>query len=154
MDWNIFDEMQRMEEEMDRLFNMFFSHSQYQLGPGTALQEQEPQELSTREPLVDVQETDTHVIVTAEFPGINREDIDVNVTDNAVEMKAQIRHEMTEEKEGLIAYGRRYLGFYKAIPLPTSVRPDEAKTTYKNGVLEVILPKKEQPPASQNVAED
>jgi HSP20 family protein len=154
MDRNIFDEMQRMEEEMDRLFNMFFSHSQYQLGPGTALQNLEPRELGMREPLADVQETDTHVVVTAEFPGIDREDIDVKVADDRVEMKARARHEVREEKEGFTAYGRRYLGFYKAIPLPTPVRSDEAKTTYKNGVLEVTLPKKEQSPASQDTAEN
>jgi HSP20 family protein len=154
MDWNIFDEMQRMEEEMDRLFNTFFSRSPYQLGPGTALQEQEPRELDMREPLLDVQETDTHVIVTAEFPGIDREDIDVKVTDDRVEMRAQANHEVTDEKEGFTAYGRRYLGFYKAIPLPTPVHSDEAKTTYKNGVLEVTLPKKEQSPASQKTVED
>jgi HSP20 family protein len=154
MDWNIFDEMRRMEEEMDRLFNMFFSHSPYQLGPGTALQNQEPREFELKELLADVQETDTHVIVTAEFPGIERDDIDVKVRDDRVEMKAQARHEVREEEEGFTAYGRRYLGFYKAIPLPTPVRSDEAKTTYKNGVLEVTLPKKEQSPASQDTAEN
>jgi HSP20 family protein len=159
MDWNIIDEMRRMEEEMDRLFNMFFSHSQYQLGPGTALQEQEQQQgenqkVGTREPLVDLRETDMNVIVTAEFPGIERDDIDVKVRDDRVEMKAQMKDEVREEKEGFMAYGRRYLGFYRVIPLPVLVQPDGARTTYKNGVLEITLPKKEQFRASQSTATD
>ncbi|MBU6999001.1 MAG: Hsp20/alpha crystallin family protein [Theionarchaea archaeon] len=159
MDWNIIDEMRRMEEEMDRLFNTFFSQSPYQLGPGTALQEQgqeqgKNQEVGTRDPLVDVQETETNVIVTAEFPGIERDDIDVRVRDDRVEMKAQVKDEVREEKEGFMAYGRRYLGFYRVIPLPALVQSDAARTTYKNGVLEITLPKKEQLHASQDTAAD
>ncbi|MBU7037061.1 MAG: Hsp20/alpha crystallin family protein [Theionarchaea archaeon] len=159
MDWNIIDEVRRMEEEMDRIFTTFFSHSQYQLGPSTALQEQEQQQgenqkVGTREPLVDLRETDMNVIVTAEFPGIERDDIDVKVRDDSVETKAQVKDEMKEEKEGFMAYGRRSLRFYRVIPLPAPVQPDEARTTYKNGVLEITLPKKEQFHTSQNTAKD
>jgi HSP20 family protein len=146
MEWNIFDEMQKMHEEMDRIFSTFFSPS-YQLGPGRAMSETEseqPQHIpGMRKAFVDVQETDRDVIVTAELPGVKKEDIELNVTSEKVEIKAQTREETAREEEGFTAYARRYAGFYRAIPLPTPVRSEDAETTYKNGVLEIILPKKE-----------
>jgi HSP20 family protein len=146
MEWNIFDEMQKMQEEMDKIFSTFFSSS-YQLGPGRVMSEVESEHSQhipgTRKALVDVQETDRDVIVTAELPGMKKEDIELNVTSERVEIKAQTREETTREEEGFTAYARRYAGFYRAILLPTPVKSEDAKTTYKNGVLEIILPKKE-----------
>jgi HSP20 family protein len=146
MEWNIFDEMQKMHEEMDRIFSTFFSSS-YQLGPGRAMSETESEQSqyvpSMGEAFVDVQETDRDVIVTAELPGVEKEDIELNVTPERVEIKAQKREEATREEEGFAAYARRYAGFYRAVPLSIPVESEDVKTTYKNGVLEIILPKKE-----------
>lgn len=153
MEWNIFDEMLRMQEEMDRLFSGFFSSPYYQLGPGRAVQN-EPQTTGMRKALIDVQETDTDVIVTAELPGMEKEDIELNVTPDRVEIKAQKKEETTEEKEGFTAYGKRYAGFYRSIPLSTPVESEDVKATYKNGVLEIVLPKTEEVTTSQNVTID
>lgn len=143
---DIFDEMRRMQEEMDRMFSDFFTHPSYRrLGPGRALRTTAPEERMPhmRKAFVDVQESDKDVIVTAELPGMEREDIELNVTAERIEIKAEKKEERTEEKEGYKAYGRKYAGFYRSVPLPVDVRPDDAKATYKNGVLEVVLPKKE-----------
>ncbi len=152
MEWNIFDEMLRMQQEMDRLFSGFFSPP-YQLGPGTAVQEAESQRIpSMRKAFADVQETDKEVVVTVELPGMKKEDIELNVTPERVEIKAQTKEETTEEKEDFRAYARKYAGFYRSIPLPALVESDDVKATYKNGVLEVTLPKKEEITTStQNV---
>jgi HSP20 family protein len=153
MEWNIFDEMLRMQEEMDRMFSRFFS-SPYQLGPGRAVQN-ESQAPGLRKALVDVQETEKDVIVTVELPGMEKEDIELTVTSDRVEIKAQKKEETTEEKEGVTAYGSRYAGFYRGIPLSTSVEAEKAKATYKNGVLEVVVPKKEEENSeSQNIQID
>lgn len=145
MTWDIFDEMRRMQEEMDRMMSEFFSPPHYQqLGPGKTVQETEPGKVSgMRKAFVDVQQTDENVIITAELPGMEKEDIELNVTSERVEIKAQKREETTEEKEGFKAYGRAYAGFYQSFPLPAAVKSEDAKATYKNGVLEVVLPKKE-----------
>lgn len=145
---DIFDEMQRMQEEMNRMFRFFLSP--YQLGPGRALQEAESAEMPYRKAVVDVQVTDRDVIVTAELPGMNKEDIELNVTSERLEIKAQTRKETSEEKEGYAAHGRMYAGFYQSVPLPAAVKSEEAKATFKNGVLEVTLPKREVT-ESQNV---
>lgn len=143
MEWNIFDEMQRMQEEMNRMFSNFFS-SPYQLGPGRTVQEAEPaQRTPYRKAVVDVQETDKDVIVTAELPGMRKEDIELKVASERVEIKAHMKKETTEEKETYKAYGRMYAGFYQSVPLPAAVKSEDAKAAYKNGVLEIVLPKTE-----------
>ncbi len=144
MVWDIFDELRRMQEEMDKMFSDFFQRPYY-LGPGRTGREVMPQERMPmmREALVDVRETDKEIAVTAELPGMNKEDIELNVTEDRVEIRVQKKEKKKEEKEGYKAYGRRYMGFYKSFPLSTPVKSEDARATYKNGVLEVILPKKE-----------
>lgn len=79
----------------------------------------------SREPLVDVQETDEEVQVTAEVPGVKKEDIDLEVTGDTLIIKV-------EGKD------RKY---YKEISLPAEVDPDSAKASYNNGVLDIQLKK-------------
>lgn len=145
MVWDIFDEIRKMQEELDRTFSEFFSHTPYrQLGPGRRGEVQPVERMpGMRRAFVDVQETDKDVIITAELPGMDKEDIEVNITAERIEIKAEKKEEKTEEKEGYKTYGKRYHGFYRSIPLPSMVKADDAKATYKNGVLEVSLPKKE-----------
>ena len=150
MAWDIFDEMRRFQEEMDRMFSSYFSRPYYQLGQGRDIEERgvTPESHQERMPavrkaFVDVEQTDEDVIVTAELPGMKKEDVELNVTSDSVEIKVQIKEETTEEKEGFKAYSKRYAGFYQNVPLPASVKAEDAQATFKNGVLEVVLPKKE-----------
>lgn len=144
MVWDIFDEMRKMQEEMDRVFNNFIAHAPYrQIGPGKGEVEPVQRMPAMRKAFVDVQETEKDIIVTAEIPGMDKEDVELNVTSDRVEIKAQKKEETTEEKEGYKAYGTRYAGFFRSVPLSTPVKADDVKATYKNGVLEVTLPKKE-----------
>ncbi|MGC1122379.1 MAG: Hsp20/alpha crystallin family protein [Candidatus Methanofastidiosia archaeon] len=145
MAWDIFDEIQRMQEEMDRMFNDFFRRPYYRsLGPGRSLQESEQSVAPRmREAFIDVQETDKEVTMTAELPGISKEDIELNMTSDRLEIRTERKEEQNEVNEGFKSFGRRYTGFYRSIPLPVPVKADKARATYKNGVLEVVLPKKE-----------
>ncbi len=142
MVWDIFDEMRRMQEEMDRMFNEFFMYPPRQLAPGRAVETREERKPSLRKAFADVQETDKGIIITAELPGMEREDIELNITSDRVEIRAQKKEEKKEENQGYRAYVS-YAGFYRNVPLPVAVNPDNVKATYRNGVLEVTLPKKE-----------
>ncbi len=84
-----------------------------------------PKIAEEREPLVDVLEDENTVTVVAEVPGVNKEDIDIRIKDNTLVISAQ-------------SGDRKY---YKEIQLPAKVKPETAKATYKNGVLEVRLEK-------------
>ena len=81
-----------------------------------------------REPLVDVYVTNGEVKVIAELPGVNKEDIQLHGTEDTLTISVD-----TPERK-----------YYKEVKLPAKVDPKEAKTSYKNGVLEVTLPKKEE----------
>jgi HSP20 family protein len=95
------------------------------------------------EPYVDIQETLTEVLVTAELPGIKKKDIKLNVTEDMLEISAEAREEVAEERPGLVRKERRIGKFYRSLSLPCKVKPEEAKAKYVDGVLEVRLPRME-----------
>jgi len=95
------------------------------------------------EPYVDIYETPTEVIVTAELPGMKKRDIKLNVTEDTVEISAEAREEAEEERPGVLRKERRVGRFYRSLSLPCRVEPEGAKAKYVDGVLEVRLPKAE-----------
>lgn len=95
-------------------------------------------------PDIDVSETDGHIMIEAELPGMEAKDIDVNVTGDLLTIKGQKKEE--EEKEGEHYYRReRYSGaFQRSLRLPSPVRADNVDASFKNGVLNVVLAKTEE----------
>ncbi|MFQ5800927.1 MAG: Hsp20/alpha crystallin family protein, partial [Candidatus Hydrothermarchaeales archaeon] len=71
-----------------------------------------------RIPAVDLKETDSEVKVTAEVPGINKEDINIDIRDNYLDIRAETKEEKKEEKEGYIYKERRKGSFYRGLELP------------------------------------
>ncbi|MBX5436233.1 MAG: Hsp20/alpha crystallin family protein [Alicyclobacillaceae bacterium] len=95
-------------------------------------------------PRVDVRETATDVIVTAEIPGLeSKDDVNITVHDNHLHLYGRINR--TVERQGENVYhSERYFGqFSRTIPLPAAVDENRAKATYRNGILEVTIPKAE-----------
>lgn len=96
-----------------------------------------------RMPKVDVIDRDDEVVVRAEVPGVEKERLDVSVSDNAVTIKGETKREHKEEKGD---YYRREMSrgaFTRTVSLPANVNADEAKANFKDGVLELSLPKVE-----------
>ncbi len=94
-------------------------------------------------PAVDVEETKTEVLVTAELPGMSENDIQLEVSADSVEISGE-RQEMKdlEDKEaGYIHKERSFGKFFRSIPLPSEIDPDRAEATFKNGVLKIKLPR-------------
>ena len=87
----------------------------------------EPVVDTSREPLTDINETDDQIAITVELPGVNKEDIDINVMENKVEVKVK-----TESRK-----------YFKSIDLTSSVETESSKATYTNGILDLVLTKKE-----------
>jgi len=94
-----------------------------------------------RQPLVDLVDTGKEYQVKAELPGINKEDLNIEVSENGIEISAESKEEKKEERKGYIRRERRYASFYRSIPLPEDVVPDKASAELKEGVLSVTLPK-------------
>jgi HSP20 family protein len=138
MVWDPFEEIRRMHEEMDRIFSRAFGSTK--LLPHASGKELKKYE-GFRMPLADIRETKNSVIAILEIPGVNKKDIDLNVTENAVEVKVQSKAEKEVKGKGSYSYEARSHQFYRALPLPAEVKADEAEATYKDGVLRVEMPK-------------
>jgi len=136
------DDFRRFEEMMNRIFEEFWGRpSRRRLLPSGERGEIVPAEY--REPFIDVIETDKEVIATAEMPGLEKQDIKINVTEDRLEISAETKHEEKKEEKGYVYRERRSGSYYRAISLPSPVDPDKSKASYKNGVLEIKMPKTE-----------
>jgi len=128
--------MRRMQEEMDRAFGSFFG--QPWGGGGMA------QGRSGWSPSVDVYENDQEIVVKAEVPGVEPEDLDVTCTEDALVIRGESRREEDREEGGWHRTERRFGRFERQIPLPPGARPDDAQANFRNGVLELRIPKSEE----------
>lgn len=95
------------------------------------------------QPLSDIKETQNNIIVTADLPGIDKKDIQLKVTENTIEIKAEKSKKLEQKRKDYYSLERSYGGFYRALTLPCKVKPEKAKAELKNGVLKITIPKKE-----------
>jgi HSP20 family protein len=123
---NPFSLMRRMSEEMDRTFGSFFGQS----GRGSG----------TWFPAIEVAEQNGQLQVHAELPGIKPEDVKVEVTSDSLILRGERKSENEQRSGGTYRSERRYGEFYREIPLPQGVSPEDAKAQFRNGVLEITVP--------------
>jgi HSP20 family protein len=95
-------------------------------------------------PTVDIAETESEIVVTAELPGVKQEDVDVTVTNDVLTIKGEKKDEKEIKKENYHRIERSYGSFHRSIGLPTGVKGKEAKAICKDGVLKVTIPKAEE----------
>ncbi len=95
-------------------------------------------------PAVDIYETKDDVIVKAELPGMKKDDIKINIVDNSLVIEGEKKQEKEVKEENYYRVERRYGAFRRVIDIPVPVKTDEVEAVYKDGVLEVKLPKKEE----------
>ncbi|MHA1378448.1 MAG: Hsp20/alpha crystallin family protein [Candidatus Helarchaeota archaeon] len=99
-----------------------------------------------RAPVMDIIDQDDKFVITAEVPGIPKEKIDIHIVKNKLEIKAEDKVEKEEKKEGYIRRERGQRSFYRQIILPEDVDAEKIDANLKNGILEVVIPKKEPEP--------
>ena len=96
-------------------------------------------------PAVDIFETENHdLVVKAELPGLNREDIEVSVENNTLVLKGAKKFDSTVKEENYRRVERSYGSFHRSFTLPTTVDTSKVSADFKNGVLTVILPFREE----------
>lgn len=94
-------------------------------------------------PAIELTETDTDIILKAELPGMEAKDLDVEVSKDAVAIAGEYRREQHAQDKDFIRSEFRYGQFHRIIPLPISVKNDQVKAEFKNGILMLIIPKVE-----------
>lgn len=95
-------------------------------------------------PSVDIFENDNDVVVKVELPGMDPKAIDVRLEDNVLMLKGERRFEKETKEENYHRVEREYGNFSRAFSLPTAVKEDKVIAEYKDGILKIILPKKEE----------
>ncbi len=131
-----FEEMERRFEDMIR---RPFSLMEPSWWPRLRMPEIE--EIS---PKVDIFEEGDNFIVKAEVPGMKKEEIEVNLTDDMITISGEKKKEEKVEKKDYYRLERSYGSFTRSFRLPKEVQTDKAKATFKDGVLEVKVPKTEE----------
>src|SRR5712691_783049 len=91
-------------------------------------------------PAIEVKEEKGKLLVTAELPGVNYEDVKVHFTGDALVVEGERKYEKEEKREGYFHTERSYGRFYRAIPVPEGTNADNATARFNNGVLNVVIP--------------
>ncbi len=95
-------------------------------------------------PALDVSETNNEVIVKAEIPGMEPNDIDISLADGILTIRGEKKQEKEEKEENYHLIERSYGTFSRSVQLPRDVQSENIKAAYKNGVLKITLPKSEE----------
>ena len=139
--WRPFMGLTRWESEMDRMMDDFFGRRMRPWLPERWLRGGDT-EITT--PAVDVYEEKDEIVVKAELPGMEKNDIEVNISDSELTLKGEKKKEEKIEEEDYFRCERSYGSFVRSVELPTGVQADKVKASFKNGILEVRLPKTEE----------
>jgi HSP20 family protein len=145
-EWTVFDEIKRIQNEMDKMFFGFFENEDY-FSKDQPLLETTSQNLpdkhllpatTFRTPLIKTKETNKSYVVDVEIPGANKEDIQLNVVNNGIEIKVEKKQEKKEKE----THTKQEMSFYRYFSLPENSDINKVDANYKNGVLSIEVPKK------------
>jgi HSP20 family protein len=91
-------------------------------------------------PAIDFEQCQGRLVVTAELPGLKKEEVKVELTDGSLVIKGEHNREHKTDHEGSYKFERRYGQFYRSIPLPAGAKMDQVKAELHDGVLKVSVP--------------
>jgi HSP20 family protein len=132
--WEPFRDLVTTQKEFDRLFREAFSPMSGET------------ELSTRSwaPPVDIYETEDAIVLKAELPGVDAKDVEVRVEDNTLYLKGERKFEKEVKEQNYHRVERSYGSFARSFSLPNSISADKVKAEFKDGLLTLTMPKREE----------
>jgi HSP20 family protein len=139
--WRPFMDLPRWETEMDRIMEDFFGRNTRPWWP--SLRSRGGLSELIR-PAVDIYEEKDDIVVKAELPGMTKDDIEVDISDTHLTLKGEKKKEEKIEEKDFFACERSYGAFHRSVELPKDVQADRVKASFKNGILEIRLPKTEE----------
>ena len=132
--WDPFRDLNILQDRMNRLFE----------AAGRGYGSDEPASTTSWSPAVDIFETEGDIVVKAELPGMDRKDIALNLENNVLTLRGDRRFEKETKEENYHRIERAYGGFSRSFSIPATVDEERIRADYKDGVLKILLPKKEQ----------
>jgi len=130
--WDPTRELDSLQSEFNRLFDSF-------VGNGRS-------EVRARRwvPAVDLVETDESLVLRADLPGLEKDDVTIEVKDDVLTLSGERRGEHEEKAEGYYRVERAFGRFSRSLTLPQGVEPDSIDAEFTDGVLEIRIPKPEE----------
>jgi HSP20 family protein len=128
--------LERFADEVDRVFDDFGFGRWRSRQPWRGFMSGE--EMWT--PDVEIFHRNTELVIRADLPGLTKDDVKVDVTESQVAIEGERHRQHEEEREGVYRSERSYGRFSRVISLPEGVIADQAKATFKDGVLEITMP--------------
>jgi HSP20 family protein len=133
--------MRRVAEDMDRMFESFgFGRGRFAPRWSDLPERFAEPELAVWAPDIEVFDREGQYVVRADLPGLRKEDVRVELTENALMLEGERRNEQEERREGFYRSERSYGRFSRVISLPEGVDTEKVEAEFKDGVLEVRLP--------------
>lgn len=130
--------LEGLEDEMNRMFNLRLGR----LGNGGRKD-------VFLTPAVDIIDEKDHIKVRADLPGMKKDDIEVSLDSGILTIKGEKKEEKEVKEKDYLRSERYYGAFHRSFTLPSGVDAQKVNAAYKDGVLEVLLPKKEEAKAKQ-----
>jgi HSP20 family protein len=127
--WDPIRELDSLQGDMNRLFDRFFDRP----GNGDAVRRWIP--------AMDLVDKDDHLELRADLPGMNEDDVDIEIKDGVLTISGERKAEQEETREGYRRVERAFGSFSRSVTLPEGVDPNDVKANFENGVLEVSIPK-------------
>ena len=141
--WDPFRDLGLLQDRMNRMFD----------DAGRGWRNDEPAATTTWSPSVDIFETEHEIVVKAELPGMDRKDITLHLENNVLTLRGERKFEKETKDENYHRIERSYGNFSRSFSIPATVDPEKIRADYKDGVLSIALPKKEQAKSKQiNIA--
>jgi len=128
-----FGRLSTLHDQVNRLFNETMFRGQ-----------NEDSAITTWAPAVDIYETPNELVVKADLPDVNEKDIDIRVENNLLTVRGERKFEKNVTEDNYLRVERTYGAFRRSFSLPNTVNPEAIHADYKNGVLTVTLPKREE----------
>jgi len=130
-----FRDLRTLQEEVNRLFSTNLTR---------AFGDDEGIGRGAWAPSVDIYENKDQIVLEAELPGMKQEDFDLSIENNVITLRGERRFEKETKDENYHRIERSYGGFSRAFAIPATVDEERISADYKDGVLKIALPKKEQ----------
>jgi HSP20 family protein len=134
--WEPLREFSTLQNEMNRLFNTVFDAPAQGNNGGT---------LRRWMPAMDLVETDDHFVLRADLPGLSEQDVNIEVEDRVLTVSGERKSEHESTKEGYHRVERAFGSFSRSLTLPEGIDAEAVEASFDRGVLEVRIPKPEQP---------
>lgn len=138
--WEPFRHMLTLQDRMNRMFDESFQGA----ARGTAAGDEDWALGGSWAPAVDIYEQDGNIVLKAELPGVDSKDVDIRLENNVLTLRGERKLDTEVKRENYHRVERSYGSFTRSFTLPTVVDQEMIKADYKDGVLRVTLPKREE----------